>query len=255
MARRKLTKELYDLLAAGFREAPGNATNAGRIAGCDPRTARRAWREGWGYSWAPPIRELIRQEMELARIERAKLAEQERDQQIRDRKKAREDASRAAGEEAQAATIARANSIAAGALIQSLMRSMMPLTKKLQEALLEGGDLKPREMAKMLGDAAYIVRQGNEAIKSAFELERLRVGEPTQILGVTGMDANSPEEVAVELQGLGRALSRALRQQKVSSRSLVEGPDGTFVVDLPEDAFEEETAEVVPIKKKAGTKR
>lgn len=251
MARRKYTKELYDLLLAGFREAPGNATNAGRVAGCDPRTARRAWRQGWGYSWAPAIREVIRQEMELARIERAKLQEQERDQQLRDRKRARDDAARAAGEEAQASTIARANSIAAGALIQGLMRSMLPLTKKLQESLVDGGDLKPREMAKMLGDAAYIVRQGNEAIKAAFELERLRVGEPTQILGITGTDSATPEEIAVELQSIDRSLRRALQQHKVTASSLVQGADGTFVVDLPDDAFEEEEAEVVPIRKKA----
>lgn len=244
MARRPYTKEFYDLLIAGYREAPGNASHAARVAKCDPRCAQRAWRKGWPkFSWGRPIREIIQEEMERARGEREKRLHEEREQQERDRENTRKDAIRATAEEAQAAGIARANGIAAGALIQALLRSMVPLTKKLQ-AEMEGADLKPREMAKMLGDAAYIVRQGNEAIKTAFELERIRVGEPTQVIGITV--ESTPEEAAHDLIALGRSLRRAVGKSK---EGVVEKPDGSFVIDLPEDAFEEQPGKVVPIKK------
>lgn len=250
MANLTYTRDLYNLLTDGFREAPGNASHAARVAGVDPRTARRAWQKGWPkFSWGIPIREVIRREMEAARTEREKKLTADREQQQRDREKARADAVRATAEEAQAASIARANGIAAGALIQSLLRSMVPLTKKLQESM-EGADLKPREMAKMLGDAAYIVRQGNEAIKTAFELERIRVGEPTQVIGVTSMDNVSPEEAAQDLVALARTLHRQVKTHK--KQNMVPTEDGTYVIELPDEAYEEgDGAAVVPIKKAA----
>lgn len=247
MARRALTQELYDRLIDGFRQAPGNASHAARIAGCDRRMAARGWEQGWlnQVTWARPIREVIKGEMESARAERLRLQEQEREQQNQERQKARQDSVKAAAEEAQAAAIARANGIAVGGIIQGLLRGLIPLTRRIQDNLATE-DLKPREIAKMLGDAAFIVRHGNEAIKTAFELERIRLGEPTSVIGVQShLDDVSAEEAVEELLGIERTLRRAVNQTGSVMTHI--RPDGSVVIDLPDEAYEEEEATVIEL--------
>jgi len=39
---------LYDALVEAYRDAPGNARHAAKVAGCDRATARRAWEKGFG---------------------------------------------------------------------------------------------------------------------------------------------------------------------------------------------------------------
>lgn len=248
MARRVLTQELYDRLVEGFRQAPGNASHAARLAGCDRRMAARGWNMGWlnQVTWARPIREVIKGEMEAARAERFKLQEREREQQQNERQKARQDSIKAATEEAQAAAIARANGIAVGGIIQGLLRGLIPLTRSLQENL-GAENLRPREIARMMGDAAFIVRHGNEAIKIAFELERIRLGEPTSVIGIqnNGMDDVTTEEAVEELLGIERTLRRAVNQTGMPMTHI--RPDGSVVIDLPEEAFEEEEATVIEL--------
>ena len=248
MARRVLTQELYDRLVEGFRRAPGNASHAARVADCDRRMAARGWNQGWlnQVTWARPIRDVIKEEMEAARAERLKLQEREREQQTQDREKARQDSVKAAAEEGQAAAIARANSIAIGGIIQGLLRGLIPLTRRVQESLATE-DLRPREIARMLGDAAWIVKHGNEAIKTAFELERIRLGEPTNVIGIqNNMTDVTTEEAVEELLGIERTLRRAVNQTGVAAITHIR-PDGSVVIDLPQEAFEEEDEDATVI--------
>lgn len=235
-------------MVEGFRQAPGNASHAARIAGCDRRMAARGWNQGWlnQVTWARPIREVIKGEMESARAERLRLQEQEREQQNQERQKARQDSVKAAAEEAQAAAIARANSIAVGGIIQGLLRGLIPLTRRIQDNLATE-DLRPREIARMLGDAAFIVRHGNEAIKTAFELERIRLGEPTSVIGIQSqLDEVTTDEAVEELLGIERTLRRAVNQTGTAAVTHIR-PDGTVVIDLPEEAFEEDEATVIEL--------
>lgn len=232
----------------GFRQAPGNASHAARVADCDRRTASRGWSRGWltQVTWARPIREVIKEEMESARAERYRLQEQEREQQNQERQKARADSVKTNAEEAQAAAIARANGIAVGGIIQGLLRSLIPLTKRLQETMATA-DLKPREVAKMLGDTAFIVRQGNSAILTAFELERVRLGQPTTVIGVQShLDDVTTDEAVEELIGIERTLRRAISQSSPHGVAHVT-PDGEYVIDLPEEAYEEAEATVIEL--------
>ena len=65
MARCRLTLEQYRRLLEAFREEPGNAARAARIAEVDPRTALRAWHRGW---IAPPWARCIEQVVDEARL-------------------------------------------------------------------------------------------------------------------------------------------------------------------------------------------
>lgn len=250
MAKRAITHELYQALVDGFRQQPGNATYAARIGGVDRRTAKRGWEQGWPkqYVWAQPIREVIREEMANARKARLEAQEAERFDQEKEREKARTASIKAAQEEAQAVSIARTNSIGAGMIVGSLMRALVPLTKQIETALANPAtQLAPNQIAKMLADMANVTRHSNEAMRVALELERLRLGEPTNIGGIQGqLDDMTTEEAVEELISVQRSLDRAARSGILPDRTIVDA-QGNIVIDLPEEAFEE--ADVIPIRR------
>lgn len=250
MAKRSITHEMYQALVDGFRQQPGNATYAARTAGVDRRTAKRGWEQGWQkqYVWAQPIREVIREEMANARKARLEAQEAERFDQEKEREKARTAAIKAAQEEAQAVSIARTNSIGAGMIVGSLMRALVPLTKQIETALANPAtQLAPNQIAKMLADMANVTRHSNEAMRTALELERLRLGEPTNIGGIQGqLDDLTTEEAVEELLAVQRALNRAARSGLMPEKTTVDA-QGNIVIDLPEEAFEE--ADVIPIRR------
>lgn len=258
MARRAITKELYNALLGAYRLAPGNASNAARIAFCDRRTAKRAWELGWPKvaEWALPIRETMRLEFEEARADRERLVEKEREDQVAQREAARRDAARTVEEETKAVQIARANSIALGGIMNQLMRGMLPLAKRTV-AQLESEEFTPKVGMKLMQDMGFVIRQGNEAIRLAMELERLRLGEPTDQLGISkDMDDVTAEEAVEELLGLERTLQRAAKAAGPLAAALIED-NGVLTIDLPQDAFEEDEAEVIELaskrkKRKAG---
>lgn len=242
MARRAITQELYNALVDGFRQTPGNASAAARMAAVDPRTARRGWEIGWvkQYDWARPIREVIREEMAQARKARLEAQEAERFDQEREREKARTASIKAAQEEAQAVSLARTNAIGAGMMIGSLMRALVPLAKRIESDLSNPAtQLSPTQTAKMLADMANVTRHSNEAMRTALELERLRLGEPTNIGGIQSqLDELSAEEAVDELLALQRTIGRASRAGLIADRATVDS-QGNIVIDLPDEAFEE----------------
>lgn len=213
MARRRLTQELYDRLLEGFRESPGNYAHAAKFAGCGWKLAKRTWTNGWeDYSFAIPVKDQIQLEMEGARLERSRILEDERLKKAEDREGARKEAIKARTQEAQSAQRARINALAMANIVGKIVLACGPLADKLAETLKKE-ELGPRVAAQILKDATYIVKRGNEAIKHALEIERLRVGNPIDTMDL-GIDDMTQEEALAELEGLAKTLARA-RQQNV----------------------------------------
>lgn len=240
--RRPVTREMYDLLIDGYREQPGNASFAARAAGCDRRTAARGWNKGWldlkNHEWAVPIRDVIKNEMLSARAERQRLQEKEKEAVALERSRARQDAVKSAGEEAQAAQVARTSAIAMGGVAQSLIRTLLPLLKKLPE-LVEKADLTAKETIKAIGDTAFIVRSTNDSIRTSLEIERIRLGEPTDIIGIQSqLEEVTAEEAVEELLGIERTLRRAVVQTAGQTVSYTR-PDGTIEINIPAEAYDD----------------
>jgi hypothetical protein len=256
MARRPITQEFYNAIVDGYRQQPGNASHAARYAGCDPRTARRGWSHGWikQYAWARPIREVLREEMEIARRDRLKAAEDERSAVEKEREESRRAAQRASEDEARAVQIARTNSIAVGALLQGLLKAMLPLSNKAQEVLSANANaLSPKEISRLISDTAAVTRHSNEAIRLAMELERLKNNQPSSILGVQNLEDLTSEEAVDELLGIQRTLTRAVRVSPGETGTTYIDLDGNIVIDLPAEAYEE--AEVVNLGEKRSAQR
>jgi len=239
---------MYQALVDGYRQQPGNASHAARVAGVDRRTAKRGWEIGWQkqYVWARPIREVIREEMANARAARLRAQEEERFEQEKEREKARTAAIKAAQEEAQAVSVARTNSIAAGMMVGNLMRALVPLAQRIQQDLANPKlVISPEKTAKLLSDMANVTRHSNEAMRTALELERLRLGQPTGLGGVQSqLEDLTAEEAVEELMSIQRTLARASRTGMVREPAYVD-EDGNIVIELPEQAYEE--ADVIDI--------
>lgn len=209
-ANKSHTQELYDLFVEAFRIAPGNISHASKFAGTGRQYAETAWEKGWTQydpRWIP-IRDYLAQERELVRAERARLQEEERRKREEDRERARRDAIEAQAQEARAAAQARGNAIGLAAIVGKLVLGCVPVADKLRAQLEAGANLSPKESTQLIQRVSYIVREANSAIRMAFEIERMRVGEPTTIVGLKVEDM-APEEMVVHLEAMTRTLMRA----------------------------------------------
>jgi len=247
MARRKYTKELYDRLVQGFREAPNNFSHASRIAGCDRRAAQRAYELGWpARSWAIPIKDYLAAEKERIRAERQKQLEAQRESESEMREKAQTDAIAAQTQEAAGSAQARANALALAGVIGRIAVACVPLSDRIAKALREDISMTPQQALKLFSSMAYVVRQGNETLKLALEIERLRVGEPTSIFRLQA-DEMTVDDVADSLSHLHRTLQRAVARgesMETLEQALEHIPGNDEDEDDVEDDEEEDAEEL-----------
>ncbi len=205
------TQELYDLFVEAFRLYPGNAAHAARFAGTDHRMAKRVWDEGWeryDKSWIP-IKTYIAQERERVRAERTRLQEEERKRKELERERSRTDAIKTQAEEARASAQARGNAIGLASIIGKLVLGCLPLADRLRKELEDPNNtMTAKEILTIINRCSYIVKEGNMALKVAMDIERLRLGEPTTVVGVK-IDDMAPEEMVVHLEAMARTLGRA----------------------------------------------
>jgi hypothetical protein len=234
MARVLFTREQYDLCVEAFREQSGNASHAGRKAGCTPHTARRAWRLGWPDRGWLPIKDLVANEQEAARAARqksmadmeAETAQRARDAQaiqtdsltsqlekeIADREKAREDAIKTRAEEAQMIRGLRGDVGMMLAIIGQGLRGGLDSGKRIRKALETGMDkngqvLSLKEEVELSIGLAKFSAVAIKGVKVAIEAERLLMGEPTEILGLT-MNQLTDEDAVHVLEVGQRAVER-----------------------------------------------
>ncbi len=224
--RRKYTQELYDSLVEAFRQSPGKCWSVGRSVGVRHETAKRAWEKGWNKKEWPPIKVYLQEEQEKIRAAREDMQRQARIAADQTREKAREDAIKAQAQEAAGAQLARTNSIALASVVGQLAVASMKLAKKVATTIEDPTyQITPREAMRLYKDMAYVIQHGNDALLTALEIERLRVGEPTSILQIQAGEG-TPEETAAQLGSLSRTLERAARLAN----------KGVMIEDLEDDA-------------------
>jgi len=236
MGRRRLTQELYDRLVEGYRESPGNHAHAARIAGCGWKLAKRSWEDGWKeYTYAIPIKDQLQADKEGARLQRSRILEEERTKKSEEREEARKDAIQARSQEAQAAQRAGVNALAMANIIGKIVLACGPLSTRLAEMLKDpDNDMTARMMAQILKDSTYIVKRGNDAIRTALEIERLRVGNPIDTMDL-GIEDMTHEEALEELEGLSKTLARARQQEIVVDDVPVDYPEDDEPPEETED--------------------
>jgi hypothetical protein len=245
MARQAVTPEFYEALVAAYRENPGAHSHAASTVGCDRRTAKRGWEEGWQRSvghgrpalpWARPIRDVIADEQAEARRRLAAIEEREhevveRERALRvhiDREKVRQEAVQRRTEWAAATQEARRNAHGVARVVGELLPVVLRKVEGLK-ADLDAAELTPAKAVHMARELTQAARMANEALHLALQTEHLAVGAPTEIVGVHDMAMTVEEAVRTIIDGRA-SLERARMRRTVTLPPSIEAAlavDGT----------------------------
>lgn len=238
MPRRAITEEMWALLLDTYRAAPGQHVAAGKATGLDRRTAAKAWNKGLPqFDGGKPISETIEEERRAARARLQEEAEVARRAAEAEREKARAQAIQARKVEGQVVALARTNSLnalAASAEMLSVARGLAQRVKaKVQklvsdEEAVEKGEAPdlcehcgrgpeknpPGVLISLIDRITAVSRRVNEQAEEAMRMERLHLGDPTQIIGITDDHKTIPmdeakDRLAVARQAVERALAKA----------------------------------------------
>lgn len=179
----------------------------------------RGWETGWSYMidkkgnvkypWAKPIRDVLRNEQAEARARQMRIEEEARASDRKKREEMRQASIEAISQEAQVVKAMRANVIGLNRITGQVILAALPVVERLK-ASLETAQLDPKKVTDILARVAYLARQTSESARLAIELERLRLGDPNEVIKeLPGVTDVTPEEAAAELGRLGRSLERA----------------------------------------------
>lgn len=210
MARRRQTQEAYDAALAAYREKPGVHANAARAAKVEFRTAKRMWEEGWAQvPGAIAIRERLQRDAEEARAEVARQGMLKREQADAMREQARRDAVESHAAEGAMVRLARSDATGLLASVGKLQPALQALAAQLTESVVNGERMGRTEAARMLSALSRVTKEALAAAQIAVELERLHLGAPTQIVGVSDVSGMTSAEAAREIEQAAAALARA----------------------------------------------
>ena len=226
MAKRPITIELYGKMLAAFRESPGDHHYAAKKAGCYWRTAKKGWDEGWpAYPWGESIKTVIAKENAKARDKMASIKEAQHVSRqrvlddasaragalsvddIADRDRARRDAVDASVEEGQLVRAARINALQLLTTLSDIGKHAAELAHRFAHEI-ESVEMKPAQIVKLFKDFAQAAKAANEMAEMSIKMERLVLGEPTEIMGVLPMDM-SVDDAVREIIEANAALTRA----------------------------------------------
>ena len=242
---RRITEEVYERLVEAFRDKPGNVSNAARLAGCGPLMASRAWEKGWEPLSLLPIKDVIKEEQLIARgqIEAARLAQATSKRQ--ERENARKNAIETRQQEGQMVKLTRGNAMQALTVSVELGRATRQFSETIQERLkleqekvatwvayerdrLAGHNptppdyarppLGPEELVNLLNRAADYMAKITQCARQAMEMERLYLGQPTDIVGLTDASALqdiSRDELQVRMEAAISAVSAMKQRESV----------------------------------------
>jgi hypothetical protein len=176
--------------------------------------ARRAWEYGWpDKDWAPPIKGVL--EREKAEARSAVYREQERARQAQEamRDKARQDAVEARTEEGNVVRAARKNALSMLVSMNQINAGILVLAKELSDFLKATPKMEPMKAVMLMERGVRASRQAGELAHRAIIMERLVLGEPTEIVALTGGadDAFSVDDALDEIQKAQADAERFLR--------------------------------------------
>lgn len=214
MGSARITQEKYDKMLEAFRQYPGGVKRCARAAGVDPRTARKAWNEGWEDRLLRPIKDVYHEEQLAAR---ARLAQAREDELKRlaatqagteqlAKERARDDSIASIEEETKMVRASRHSAMALQVILQRLLRGSATLAERVEEQIGIMTLKNPKELIFILKELATVTRQANEAARLAQQMEHSLVGKPDQWLGITSN--TSVEEAAAEVALAQKAVQR-----------------------------------------------
>jgi hypothetical protein len=191
VGKKAISRELYEQMLEAFREEPGNVGYVAKKCDVEYRTAAKCWKVGWESKYFDPAKDKIEQELIAEQLAtRARLANS-----IKSDTKSevvRQDAVEIRTHETKMVRGARENCIALMACSQKLLGGAFQLSARLGE-LLRNEQLGVKDGIAVLATIGKLIKDGNESAKLSLVLERLLVGAPTEIIGLTNITVADAE--------------------------------------------------------------
>lgn len=218
----RIPKETYDKLLTSYREAPGAHVRAAKEAGVARLTARKAFERGWDMpAWARPIRQVLEEEKEQARIQLARMNAKEAGEHRRYRRTVKPpppevvfDAVMEKAREAKAIQVAMTNAITtlhitnefkevAEQLSVNTVRSIM---RKIRDQ-----KISEKKAIALLQQIVLLSERSMKVLRHSMEALRLHVGDPEKIIQVVESSSMKKVDGQRALEALGAdTLERAI---------------------------------------------
>lgn len=233
-AGRTQTEEVVEASKAGvaalLKESRGDAASA--IDALE-RASKRA--QDMEAKASAALEEANRRLAEVEELSRAKITETERAAAATMAKaeldakakladllqKAKVDAAETMADEANAAKFGRKAALSAAAIAALVLKDAQHIAVSLRTAMGDLSQLSPPNAIRLARELVRLVESAEKSVILALQAERLRVGQPTEVIGITGYDTTLEEkEIKV------RAVARALERQKLKRNGLVAVPGG-----------------------------
>jgi hypothetical protein len=224
----RISRPVWDKMLAAYRERP-QIKHVMEVAQVGKKMARRAILEGWPDHSLPPFVQLEAGASSIHK-EMAKVRESWETADI-----TRGEAARQAAEEAMAARTVMAMAL-------RTMKINQHVLEKIMEKLEAGEVPIPDEMTpKILYQLTKSMDTAAAVVQKAMDVERKRLGEPEQVLGIQiGLLLDHCEDGELELvMRTGEVPRRLLDQRAGASAAPHEGftADGGQIIDIEEEVL------------------
>ncbi len=222
----KIKPGQYDRLLSAFRDKPGNIRHAAREAGVAWETSKRMWIKGAADIDLAPIKPLVENEMVQARV----LAEREKREKdkttaedhlrtsFEDQEAARQDAVASRKAESDVVRSNRKNVVTLVAVMARALAGCLKRAKALEKRIVDAKDMDLAEEIALLDRMARTVERTTRAAKETMVMERLLLGEPTEIIGLKGVGDFTEDEAIRELE-LGAQTAVRMRERMVRRKN------------------------------------
>lgn len=230
----RISRPVWDKMLAAYRERP-QIKHVMEAAGVGKKMARRAIMEGWPDHSLPPFVELEAGGTSVHK-EMAKLRETWEESEI-----TRGEAARQAAEEAMAARYTMGMAL-------ETMKLNRKVLAKIMEKIEDDTIPIPEEMTpKILYQLTKSMDTAAAVVQKALDVERKRMGEPEQVLGIQIgllLDHCEDSELLVVMQT--GDIPKRLLDQRTGSKAPGEQftSDGGQVIDADADSLEQEVVDV-----------
>ena len=130
--------------------------------------------------------------------------------------RAKVDAAETMADEANAAKFGRKAALSAAAIAALVLKDAQAIAQQLRAALGDLSKLPPAQAIRIAREMVRLVESAEKSVILALQAERLRVGQPTEVIGIQGYDT-SIEEKQIKVRAVQRALERQAQKRGLSS--------------------------------------
>lgn len=235
---KRISQEQYQDMLASYREDPSNYNKAANSSGCTWATAKKAWLEGWPDLEMPAIHDVLQGEQHAARAKLQRSKDQDDTEALKEAEEARNQAISARKDEGRLVELARKSAAQGLATTHALSESARSLAMALlprldlevqtlqqwtryETQVLHAGDAadnkplrdgwEPTKVLSTIRTITELMRQMSAISKETMELERLYLGAPTTVIGLTAVGPGTePELTMAELEARIYAAAQAV---------------------------------------------